>query len=110
MNDNLLFVLGVFLVIAFIVTIVNYKKLGSKFNRSYSGEISLKEIKNFYFKKQYCNHCNQKLIRVHDKEFIEEGWDNINGTHFYGKKYKVKTYLKCQECQKKYKLEDLMKE
>ncbi|BBH20458.1 hypothetical protein Back11_18030 [Paenibacillus baekrokdamisoli] len=103
----LFFVVLLVIIIVILVFAMNYKSFGSKYNRSYVTEISIKEIKAYYFKKQYCKECNQRLVRAKEKEFIVEGWDSINGTHFYGKKYRVIIFLKCPICMKKYKLEDL---
>jgi len=69
--------------------------------------MSLEEVKAYYFTKHYCKLCNEKLIRNKEEEFLEEGWDTVNGNVFYGKKYKITISLKCPKCLRIYRIEDL---
>ncbi|RAP77167.1 hypothetical protein DL346_01315 [Paenibacillus montanisoli] len=74
--------------------------------RSYEIELTLDEVKDYFFKRHRCRDCDTKLKRIANDEYLGEGWTNNMGTHSYSKQYKRSYHLQCPKCLRRYSAED----
>ncbi|MFB9328319.1 hypothetical protein ACFFSY_20510 [Paenibacillus aurantiacus] len=88
----------IIIVIMIILIYISKKyKFGSKYSKSIEFEYHIKEMK-FIAKQRKCKVCNQKVERVHDLEYVGEGWISSMNGGTIGEKFKMNRLYKCDKC------------
>ncbi len=78
-------------------------------SNSHKVNLNFKEIKALLFKRKYCKICNNKLIKINEKNITNNTKiraSTLNIT-FYGDETELTIRYKCLSCGRIYKLEDL---
>jgi len=75
-------------------------------NRTYESELTLDQIRDYFFKRHHCKDCATKLKRISKDEFLGEGWSMEFGKFAYRQNYKRTYFLKCPNCFRMYTSDD----
>lgn len=76
---------------------------------SYKTTMSLKEVLYFFFRKKKCPICGKTMRREKRMESLGKGheFSATLGMGYYGDRYRVHIYYKCENCNKYFSLSEL---
>ncbi len=95
----------------FVIFVLCIKKIEVILVSTYTIELSAKEMVYFFFKKKNCPICFEKMKRLKDAESLGEGIGSAGlGKYYYGERFKVTLYYKCNKCNRVYSIGELVEE